>query len=268
MGTSKQHGFTIIETVLFLGVSGLLLVLLVIGAGSSLNTQRYKDAVQSFRSTLQAQYTELSTIKNIRNNNWSCGPNAVASEGGANTAYRGQGDCLLVGKYVRIDNNDMRIYSVLARPTAVHTAGLNDVNSLRTNYALAASTTVIEQRTLDWGTAIAWPKSGSGARPVGTSRQMSLFFVRSPDSGTVYTFTGDTIPVDPEDIGQNTFNDILIAGDAIPGQGSRTICIISNGLVKSGDTAIYLKSYASSASAVETRSNEFMLSQSAGASQC
>lgn len=265
MGTSKQQGFTIIETVLFLGVSSLLLVLLVVGAGASLNAQRYKDAVQSFKSVVQAQYTELATIKNIRDNDWACDANAIATEGG--DEFRGQAECLLVGKYMRIDRDDVRIYTVLARERTTPIGGLNDIQSLATNYALAASMANVERQQLDWGTAIAWPSGGSGSRSPTTPRTIGIFFARSPDSGTVYTFTSDSIPVDPDEIAQTTFTDLLVEGNTIPGRGARTICIISNGLIKTGDMAIYIKPYASSVSSVETRSNDFMLSQP-GAVQC
>lgn len=268
MGTSRQQGFTVLETILFLGVSGVLVALLIFGAGTSLNAQRYNDAVSSFKNVLQSQYAELSTVRNTRDSTWSCDATAVAIDSG--NQFRGQGNCVLVGKYMRIDQDDIHIYTVLAYPKASPTGGLDDIDSLKSNYTLGISTADIQSKYLDWGTEIAWPASGNGSRSPTTPRTIGLFFLRSPDSGAVYTFTSDSIPSDPLSVPISFVTDMLVAGSSsTQGQRSRSLCIVSNGLVTGGTRAVYIDKYASSASAIEVRSNDYNLATSgAGAQQC
>lgn len=56
----RRQGFTIIEVMLFLAVSGFLLVGIIASTGNSLANQRYKDAVQDFADTLRQQYAYVS----------------------------------------------------------------------------------------------------------------------------------------------------------------------------------------------------------------
>ena len=251
MGARISPGFTIIETVLFLSVTGLLVMGVLIGTGTALNAQRYQDSIESFKDLLQTQYAELSSVKNSRTNTWSCDATATAASGGSQ--IRGQSDCLLVGRYVRIDRGDVTIYSVLARQTS--TTEDNDITRLDTNYAYNVDTTATDTRKMDWGTQIAWPASGSGSRTPTSPRSLGMLIIRSPHSGNIYTFTSDTVP-DKSAINQTTFTDLIVGGNTIPGQGGRTLCVLSSGLARSGDTAIYINSFATSASAIEVRTNQ------------
>jgi prepilin-type N-terminal cleavage/methylation domain-containing protein len=54
---TKHKGFTIIEVMIFLAISGLLLVGVLIGTGTTIARQRYNDAVQSFAEFLRQQYS-------------------------------------------------------------------------------------------------------------------------------------------------------------------------------------------------------------------
>lgn len=253
--TSKASGFTIIETVLFLAVSGALIVGMVAGAGASLNIQRYHDATQSFKALLQKQYADLSSVQNGRTNNWTCDATATAVEGG--DVFRGQSNCMVVGKYMRIAGSDISIYTVLAAQTGtLPPTGANDIASLRTNYTLNASQAEVDNSTMDWGTELAWAKDGSitDGRAVRTPRAVGILFIRSPDSGLVYTFTSDTVPA-KDAILPAALTAMLAGGNVVPGQAARTLCIASSGLAVVSDQAIYINAYASAASAIEVRSN-------------
>jgi len=263
MGTRISPGFTIIETMLFLAVTGLLVIGVLIGTGAALNTQRYRDSVESFKGLLQDQYADLGSVRNSRDNNWSCDNAANPTQGGS--IIRGQSDCLIVGKYMRIDGRAITIYPVLARQTG-STSGLTDIAALDTRYAFHISTSERENSPMEWGTQIAWPKTGTGSRSPATPRSMGILFVRSPESGSIYTFTSDNPPAENA-ITQTTFTNMIAAGSTIPGQGSRTICVLSSGLFPAGDMAIYLDAFAATSSAVEVRSNDFTRA-SGGSTQC
>ena len=151
MSIKEHSGFTIIETVLFLSVTGLLVMGMLVGVGVSLNNQRYRDAAESFKNILQRQYTDLGSTRNARENNWSCDSSAFSSDDGS--TRRGQSDCMIVGKYVRIDRADIQIYTVLAyqASTAVRAT---DIATLRQNYRYNVAQTEVESRTMDWGVKI------------------------------------------------------------------------------------------------------------------
>jgi type II secretory pathway pseudopilin PulG len=263
MGTRISPGFTIIETMLFLAVTGLLVLGVLIGTGSALNVQRYRDSVESFKGLLQEQYADLGSVRNSRDNDWSCDSTATPTPGGG--IIRGQSDCLIIGKYMRIQGGAITVYPVLAHTTGP-TSGLADVTALDTRYAFHVSPTERENLSMEWGTQIAWPRVGAGARAPTTPRSMAILIVRSPESGSIYTFTSDNAPSEA-DMNQNTFTDMIVAGSSIPGQGSRTICVLSSGLFPSGDRAVYLNAYAATTSAVEVRSNDFSRG-SGGTTEC
>jgi hypothetical protein len=169
---------------------------------------------------------------------------------------------------MRIDRGDISIYTVLASQKSTLTQP-NDVLAMARNYAMNASTAEVENHTMEWGTQIAWTTAGSqDFKSPNTPRTMGILFVRSPDSGLIYTFTSDTIPA-KTGINQATFTNLLVAGTTVPGQGARTICVASDGLFVGGDRAVYLPAYAAGPSGVEVRTNDYMkTTQGAGASQC
>ncbi len=257
MGARISPGFTIIETVLFLAVTGLLVMGVLIGTGSALNKQRYQDSIETFKNTIQSQYADLGSVRNSRDNNWDCDALAQTTMGGSQ--IRGQSDCFIVGKLMRIDATNMTTYTVLATEKASLTG--NDIEKLDTNYNYAVSTTETDIRKMEWGTQLAWPVSGTSSKSPSTPRAIDILFIRSPDSGSIYTFSKDVTPGDDE-VSQTTFTDIIKAGTAsFPGQGARRLCVQSTGLFPSGESSIYINSFASSASAVEVQSNEFMAAQ-------
>ena len=266
MGAHKFAGFTIIETMLFFGISGILIITLIVGVGASLNVQRYRDSVESFKSLLQSQYSDIVSVQNGRDDNWSCASNATPVANGAVSDNRGQSNCVLIGKYVRIQDDKISVYKVVGYQKS-STVQENDVKSLLNNYTLNVARAEVEESTLEWGTQISYPTViNNGPYPHPPSpRSLGLLIVRSPDSGQIYTFSsGDAdTPVDSA-INSTTFTKMLVAGNSIPGQGARLICIKSNGLLESADRGIYIQGFAASSNAIEMRTNEFMTSAGTG----
>ncbi len=273
MGTRVSPGFTIIETMLFLAVTGVLIVAMLVGVGTSLNIQRYRDAVETFKNSLQQEYASLSNVQNSRESSWDCDATATPVTGGSER--RGQSECVMVGKYVRIEGSSIRSYQVLARENAsggVAEENDNDIASMRAGYTFNVSTIEVSERTMEWGTQIAWPSAGPEAQSPTTPRKIGILFIRSPDSGQVYTFTSDAVPdmqniVAGDPTMTNTLNDMLVAGNNIPGQQQRTICVESDGLVVTGDTSISIEQFAATASAIEVQTNEYIETMG-GATRC
>lgn len=253
MGTQTAKGFTLIETILFLGITGLLILGMMVGAGASLSAQRYRDSVESFKNMLQEQYSDISVVRNGRDNTWNCNENtAVTSSGSTN---RGQSDCMIVGKYVRVDADEATIHTVLAVETSTTTRSTEEL-TLEQNYRYSIDRSADQTYKLDWGSQIAWPKSGGGARSPTTPRTIGIFIMRSPSSGFIYTFSDTDIPADVASINDATFKQLIEMDSTIPGRQSRNICIDGSEAFGGQNMNIYIASRANSASAIETRSND------------
>lgn len=123
---------------------------------------------------------------------------------------------------------------------------------------------------MEWATKISSPViiNGSSNPSPASPHKLGMLVVRSPRSGQIYTFTNkDSSVPDIENIGSVSLSNMLVAGNTIPGQGSQVVCIDSDGLFTANDRAVYINSYASSASAIELRSNDFMRSSAAPGSE-
>lgn len=104
MANQKISGFTIIEAMLFLSISGILFVGLIVGISTNINNQRYRDSVTSFAGLLQQQYSEVANIRNDRTSAWRCEASVTTPDAETGQA-RGTTDCVVLGKYIRtIDN--------------------------------------------------------------------------------------------------------------------------------------------------------------------
>ena len=251
MGTNYKSGFTIIETMLFLAITGLMVVAILVNTGSTINIQRYRDSVISLKSFLQGQYSD---VMNVRNEQpaapLSCDNNAKITESGT-TSPRGQADCVILGKYTTIVDTKISSSVVVGLGDISSTA--NDIDNLKT-YKLSILPGSTETSDLEWGTNIAWPKSGIDNKGQSTPRTIALLMLRSPSSGLSYTFSADSANI--------SLSDMIVAGDTIPGQAQRLICVDPAGLF-SGGQSIYINSYATGSSSIETKSND-----TSGTSQC
>jgi len=278
-----RQGFTILESVLFLAITGVLIVALLTGIGTSVNTQRYRDSVQSLKAYIQDQYTQITSTTNDHDSSWSCSSNAVVTQGQAGSGLaRGQSDCVIVGRYIVINQGAITTESVIANQTGTSTTG-NDITLLKTNYALSLSAASQETSTLEWGETIAWPVSGTGSKAPGTSRSIGILIIQSPDSGSTYTFTADSPPA-PGSTSSADLIAMMVTGNNVSqgygsttlrGQSPVTLCIAPQNLVTSAGMAVYFQPYATNATAVESRSNDISLqlnggvtAQNSGAPQC
>lgn len=229
MKAVNKAGFTIIEVMLFLGISGLLAAGVLVGTGSSLNSQRYRDSVNSLKTMLQRQYSEVSNVSNDSDNN-ICNGTSVS---------RGQSNCVILGRYITTTSengttsgNTLSVRQVIGHSTDSTSDSLGDIESLR-QYNPSLSSSVVESYSLDWGTLV--------------SKPFSILIVRSPVSGTIKTFIDDSKVVGLSDILDNSNSSINTPA---------SICVDSNGLFTGQKMSIYVNANSSSASGVETKGDD------------
>lgn len=189
MGSIHNRGFTIIETMLFLAITGLLAVAILVGSGVAIGQQRYRDSVNSLKSNLQQQYSKVSNTVNDRSGDWTCDTNGGTSQGPIGDA-RGTSDCVLMGRIVAIQNGTVvTASSVVGYRLAGAAVGADDLAEIKT-YNMTPSN--IDQDSIDvsWQSVIVKPHT---ALPYSGL----MLIVRSPLSGAIKTFIADGVVVPP-----------------------------------------------------------------------
>lgn len=185
MSHYRNNGFTILETTLVMAITGLLVVLVLGGIGSSLSHQKYTDAVNQAVAFFRGQYSQTANISNERPETQSCNASGVYSTGSGTT--RGASDCLLLGHIVRSsDGKNMSIYQVIARHDPSDDTGINN----KTDTQILAASSMIQGSQIgtyqaEWGTSLLTPNTSNVAK-------FTLLVVRVPVSGTVVTYTSNS----------------------------------------------------------------------------
>ena len=259
MGTHFKQGFTIIETMLVLAITGVLIASLIVGVGGTVNAQRYKDSVNSLQVLLQDQYAQVDNVTNVneRSSTWTCDRNANTAESKAeDSGAPGQSDCVLLGRLVIIDNSNISTASVVGREKLNPNDTLTDVEDLKNNYAFGIPSGSVETTTLEWGAAIAWPTTGIDAKTGVRDRTFSMLVVRSPKSGATYTFTSDSDTA-MNAVNSSTLSSMMVASNSVPGQAQRFLCVDpspgTNGLTVPEKLSVTVDQAASAPSGIETR---------------
>ena len=219
----KRSGFTIIEVMLFLALSGFLLAGILAGTGSSIANQRYKDSVQDTVDALRDVYSFVSDtqIPLREAGRGVCGgltsAEYEATQLGRQTFNSGRGrtDCAVYGAVVSIDGGKMQISTLvgedyaaalLAKPT-LDTDYPNDLDLLRalnannlavqcgknnSNCKISTISSPIDMK-LKWDTTLVNPKGNSSSN---TAFKKTLLVFRSPRNGVIRTYVMDSLIMD------------------------------------------------------------------------
>ncbi len=239
----KSNGFTIIETMFFLAITGLLAMAVLVGASGSINGQRYRDSITSLQSFLQDQYSEVSNVLNSRDKNWKCNSGTiVASTSGI---ARGQTECVMLGRLIVSDGTKtLKVSQVVgAIPNPDLTATLTDIEVLGTAKGYGTYISNIEQQsyTLEWGSAI-MDSTGHDF-----TAGFSILIVRSPITGNIRTFIDKTASI----VSNSQLQTRLASGVLSPSTNIK-LCVDPTGLFKGVPNAIQIMGGAASASGVES----------------
>ena len=232
MKLDNTAGFTIIETMLFLGITGLLVMGVLVGAGTSINIQRYRDSITSLQSVLQQQYSEASNVSNDSLTNACYGDSSTNNP-------RGQSDCVILGRFITTtDSQTLSVKSVIGYiPSGSATLPLNDVEALN-QYNVQISPVGSETYNMEWGSSIVIQGSNN-------PMVFSLLILRSPTSGIMRTFINPSAVIADSDVAT------LVTKPALA--QTAKLCVANpSGLFAGGKSAVVVTSNATSASGVET----------------
>lgn len=223
MSTKTHHGFTVIETMLFLAVSGVLAIGILVSSGIAISQERYRDSVTSLKSFLQQQYAEVTSVVNSRDSEWRCtDTGAVVPGGAADFEARGASECVLLGRYITIDETGtlLTASNVVAYRIPGADVAVSDLAEIMTNYRLGASPIDQEKQQVAWGSQIVKPKPASFE-----PQPLSILIIRSPLSGALMTFSMENVQTNintlVNDANRTTARNLCVNADAGSFMGDR-----------------------------------------------
>lgn len=229
MTMTYKHGFTVIETMLFLAISGALTVAIMAGAGFAVNQQRYRESVDSTTEVLRSQYADVFNVQNVDRSATALHCNTTTAKvtdaaGAGASDPRGWSDCLIVGKYLETtDGEDVEVKTLVAtKNNDKDSSGefkydsSNDLIALE-GYNIATLPSIDSTFKPKWGATLA-AKTSSGAE----STTLAVMIIRVPTSGSIKTFVST-------DVGA-VHSDGLHAIIAQANIKDQIICVDSNGL--------------------------------------
>lgn len=101
----RQRGFTIIEVMLFLAISGLLLALALAGVTSAIQNTRFSDSTKSLEAYLQQQYSEVYSGVLARSDSDRCTYDTAQDTVGASNS------CIAIGRLLALNTTGQVITS-------------------------------------------------------------------------------------------------------------------------------------------------------------
>jgi len=108
-----KNGFTIMEVMLFLALTGLVFTGVITGTNGNLARERYRDSVQGVATQLKMIYSSVENVEIVSHDDNIC-DNVGGTEHGSTVIKRGRSSCAVYGKLVSIytdDNNVSHIQS-------------------------------------------------------------------------------------------------------------------------------------------------------------
>lgn len=178
MSIQTKSGFTIIEVMLFLAITGALAVAILVGSGAAIGQQRYRDSVSSFKGVIQEQYGQVANVISSEASNPVCVPSEETLVFDVDSERpRGTSECLILGRFALVEATKVTAYNLVGQPVS-DTPGEGDTATFQ-GYALALQAP--REHDINWGSRIVEPNSTDGSLA-------SIVIARSPLSGTILTY--------------------------------------------------------------------------------
>lgn len=213
-----DRGFTIIEVLLFISVSGLIVLMALTGFTSSIDANRRIDTNRSFEAAIEAEFASVRAGSVVR---------MVAPDGkvvrctpGGARAYPGASDeCIVIGKLLKIQQgtaSTVTVYNVVANVEPVGGCTESSIRGVIDCYEarVVDMSEPTDSFSPEWGAQINGidfqSKSGTAYRPYAPAQTAHIAILRDPVSELVYMaplniVTGNNGFADLTDTGVNSF---------------------------------------------------------------
>lgn len=190
MGTTKtDSGFTIIESIFFLAISGLLVMAVLSSVTLTIQRQRYTDSMRNFQSFIQQQFTQTLNVVNQRPGDKTCDSTGINDDA---TTRVGASDCVILGKLfmLRNDSSLINVFNVVGvEPdvpvdTSIATQERDIIRAYNPNFSNFDEDS---DYLLPWGARVVGSMKKTGVVATSTSFNY-LAILRSPRSGATMTY--------------------------------------------------------------------------------
>ena len=214
MNTARTGGFTVVEVVLFLAISGLMMIGILAGTGVAINAQRYRDSVNSLVSYMQGAYDRTANTQNSRSDSFTCDSVAqsISTTGAGAGDTVGATDCFILGRLLEVSGGGKQISSRPVYAGSAVVSAISDTEAIKNSKIFTNDTAEpAEVYEPEWGTRLTAAASDTALDG------LRILIVRSPTSGGIRTFVStSTGPLES------------IVDDA--NRKDMTVCVQSQGL--------------------------------------
>jgi type II secretory pathway pseudopilin PulG len=233
MGTQKQSvGFTIIEVMLFLAVSGALAVAVLTTSTIGINNQRYQDAVTSFKSLVQEEFINTTRVVNTRQ-----GAGVCPLDPAAGTAVPGATECIIIGRLMTVAQDGAITRSNLIGKGT--TTSEKDIEAIKA-YDIDIDSSSEQTSRMSWGTTLSRNQS---------AQSLSIVIFRSPSSGNTLAFVKQNSLITSKVALRQFMDDTAVFKNNI----SQSVCINPAGLTIAQMQGVIISPYAAGPAGVQQR---------------
>lgn len=203
MSGARQAGYTIVEVTLFVAVSGLLLLVAVVGTGTTIRTIRFTDSARSLTTYVQKQYDALINGVNSRPGDISCNSGTITNF----DQDVGTSNCLVMGKLLvtQTDSSEITAYNVVGTEPSNPNYSLNDETLISQFQPRVVTLAGTETYDIPWGAFVSGQERDSDNKATN-----AIALIRSPRSTRVvqYSFSTDETPIAnlPQVVNQSATN--------------------------------------------------------------
>lgn len=188
MAMRSERGFTVIEVMLFLAITGGLFAMLMLGVSNGVTQQRYLDSVRSYKSVVQGEYSEVVNTRNDKQPASCVNDGSINLDGTSRDETRGTSKCVLLGRAVRVvdDGKSLLVSSITGydNPNAGRPSTLTDTSLLTDYFHAKLARFDEEKRELDWGSQLVTASATGGH----ASSKAVILIMKSPATGLVRVF--------------------------------------------------------------------------------
>ena len=224
----RHRGFTVIEVMLFLAITGVIMATLLTGVSVGLNRERYHDAVSSFADFMRGQYNDTVNVNNSRPQTDVCGASGIIVGGGTTSSpIAGASDgCTVVGQLVTSSADGQTVgYQKLYATVDALTLPRNDSDTDTQILSDAGLVADPKKETYNMGWSSRLVGAGSENN---TPLRFSIVIVRMPTSGLVHTYVLREADKKPSEViaSGTTSTDYLMCVDTAGLTGTKAIGVV------------------------------------------